>query len=125
MRRIQLLVALLIATGCRTVPSPPGPLFVAEGIHHFEVVTAVAPNSANAPDEAAIRAAVQAMRTMPGNLAVSLLRGNGEWMVISEWRSQEDAQQCARDATCTRLLETTATRDFEVLFEATQFDAVP
>lgn len=127
------LVLTLFAPGCgsSTGAVTNGPLFVAEGVHHFTAMTVfpVQGESETARQQAVIRTGMQTMRATPGNLAVSLLRrnrGDGiELALISEWRSQSDARQCSRNPDCAALLDGRTVQEFEVLFEATQFEVVP
>lgn len=98
------LLAVLCA-GCAAVTARPGASYVAEGLHHV-LTTAVVARDA---DGAAVEVMLQSLRDAPGNLAVMLLRRDGELTIVAEWRSADDARHAGGAL-------------FEVLFEAADFE---
>lgn len=102
--RLVLLLLALLAGSCATAGVVPGASYVAEDVRH--VVTMREFDSS-----AEAEAAVQSLRTQPGNLVVLLLRRDGRLLVIAEWRTAGDAQRGG-----------ILGQQFDVLFEAAEFD---
>lgn len=111
MRALALLA--LLTAGCATTAARPGGSYVAGGAHHVLTTFVVKSGAAAATtvDEAALDATLQSLRDAPGNLAVMLLRRNGELTIVAEWRSADDARRAGGEL-------------FEVLFEAAEFESV-
>jgi hypothetical protein len=114
--RALIAVLLLIASGCSSAVTESRPIFVAEGFDHVTMIATLVTGGDDG--EMVVRAAAEAMRDAPGNLAVSVLRGaNGELTLTSEWLTEAHARDAAR------LLKTAEPQYFEVLFESSQFPA--
>jgi quinol monooxygenase YgiN len=130
MRR-SLMAAVVLVASCTSSTPLPGPMFVSEGAHHVTTITivAVAATEEAAQYSALVRPGADAMRDAPGNISVSILRrpaGNDvELTIIAEWTSADRVRRCHGDPKCARLLETSSTRDFDVLFEAIEVEPLP
>jgi hypothetical protein len=129
--RAEFIAALFLAAACTSAQPHPGPMFLAEGGRHVATITVLSVHRADEEAQYAnvIRPGVEAMQSAPGNISVSILRrpagDDVELTVIAEWTVQERALHCQRDARCGKLLQTSPTEDFDVLFEALQIDSLP